>query len=167
MEGTSHLQKWLEFCLWPGFILRLLVTLKPRLRFIPLPYICSLNPFSFMGQESGISINWAWSNFEGVQKVHWSGTDHLLPTLMKNVLNNRLKFGITIHPADFIYFAKFDHLLDINATVYLWKVDGHMLSMQVIHMFITEPASQRNYLILLHLSHTSYFIASTLSALLF
>lgn len=50
-----------------------------------------------------------------------------------------------------IYFSKLDPLFDINATVYLWKVDRHILSMQVTCMFITEPASQRDYLILLSL----------------
>lgn len=77
---------------------------------------------------------------------------------MKNVLNNRLKYGITVHPADFIYFSKFDHLFDINAIVYLWKVDRHILSMQVIHMFITEPASQRDYLILLSSTLTLLYL---------
>lgn len=38
------------------------------------------------------------------------------------------RYGITVHPADFIYFSKFNHFFfffDISTTVYLWKAERH------------------------------------------
>lgn len=122
LEGTSHLQRWLEFCSWPGFISRLPVTLKPRLWFILVPYICSLNPFSFMRPESGISMNSTTKCLE-VHRRFSCGTNHLWPILMKNVLINRLKYGITVHPADFIYFSKFNHFF---LTLTQWYISGKL-----------------------------------------